>query len=287
MKLWLRTLIGILIFYFIMIIITTISPVFFGDFFNNEKKDIVITSHRGAAGYAPENTLAAIKKGLESDVNRIEVDIHQSKDGKLIIIHDEILDRTTNRHGMVKDFNYEDLLKLDAGSWFSDKYTSEKLPLLEDAFRLIDGKATFVIELKHGSDFYPGIEKKVVSLIHEFNAYDWVVVHSFDDKVLKKFREIDTNIVLHKLFIFKTNLFPLIYDTHIHKASLKDYSYVKEISVYYKFINKSLVDRAHKLGLKINAWTVNDPDIALRLVKMGVDGIITDFPKEIKLKLSY
>ena len=286
MRLWLKVILALLFYYLFMVILTTISPALWVDFFPHSKShQVVVTAHRGAAGYAPENTLAAIEKGLESGAQRIEVDIHQSKDGKLFIMHDETLDRTTNGHGLLKDMNSDELLKLDAGSWFSAEYHGEKLPLLDQAFKMINGKAVFVIELKHGSDFYPGIEKKVVDMVRRYNAYEWVIIHSFDDNVLRTIHRLDPKITLHKLFVFKTNLFPLMYDVKIHLALLKDYLFTKEISVYYKFVNPALVSRAHKLGFKVNAWTVDDPEVAKRLVNMGVDGIITNYPNEIMHEL--
>ncbi len=274
---------GLLLLYYVIIVVsTTFSPALFMNFpGKSANKHVVITAHRGSAGYAPENTLAAIRKGLASGADRIEVDIHQSKDGQLFIMHDVSVDRTTNGHGLLKNYTSDSLKKLDAGSWFSPEYKGEPVPTLEEAFKLINGKAVFVVELKHGSDMYPGIEEKVIDLIRKYNAYSWVIIHSFDDKVLQRFHQLDHRIELHKLFVFKTNLFPLIYDLKVHFGSLKKYNNVKEISVYYKFVNKPLINAAHRMGFKINAWTVNDPDIARRLIYMGVDGIITDYPSEI------
>ncbi len=280
--------IGLLLLYYVIIVVsTTFSPALFMNIpASPANKHVVITAHRGAGGYAPENTLAAIRKGLASGADRIEVDIHQSRDGQLFIMHDATVDRTTNGHGLLKNFTSDSLKKLDAGSWFSPEYKGEPIPTLEEAFKLINGKAVFVVELKHGSDVYPGIEEKVIDLIRKYNAYSWVVIHSFDDKVLERFHQLDPRITLHKLFVFKTNFFPLIYDLKVHFGSLKDYNYVKEISVYYKFVNKPLIKAVHRMGMKINAWTVDDPKIAQRLVNMGVDGIITNYPVEIARQIN-
>ncbi len=277
------TVIGFILLYVLTDVLITFSPVLYRDVQKLEyKPKVVYTGHRGAACYAPENTLPSIDTALKLGVDRVEVDVHQTKDGHVVIIHDATVDRTTNGTGKVKDLTLEQIEKLDAGSWFSPKFKGTKIPTLEQAFELINGKAVFVIELKHGSDVYPGIEQKVADLIRKYNAYDWVVIHSFDDKVLEKFHEIDSNITLHKLFVFKLNMIPLMYDTHLHFASLKKYKYCKELSVYYKFTNPYLIKRAHVLGFKVNAWTVDKPVTGLRLVNYKTDGIISNCPDKIK-----
>ncbi len=283
MKSFLWTVLGFLALYILTDVLITFSPALYRNVQNLEYKPAVTyTGHRGAACYAPENTLASIDTALKLGVDRVEVDVHQTKDGQVVIIHDETVDRTTNGHGKVKDLTFAQIEKLDAGSWFSPEFKDEKIPSLEQAFQLIDGKAVFVIELKHGSDVYPGIEQKVIDLIRKYNAYDWVIIHSFDDKVLEKFHELDPKVTLHKLFVFKMNMIPLMYDTKLHFTSLKRYKYCKELSVYYKFLNPYLIKRAHQLGFKVNAWTVDDPKTGLRLVNYKTDGIISDCPDKIK-----
>ena len=129
MKLWLKIILAFVLYYFLMVILTTINPALWVDFFpHKSSKNVVITAHRGAAGYAPENTLSAIQKGIESGAQRIEVDIHQSKDGRLFIMHDQSVDRTTNGHGLIKNLTSIQLRRLDAGNWYSSEFKGEKIP---------------------------------------------------------------------------------------------------------------------------------------------------------------
>ncbi len=121
-----------------------------------------ILAHRGASAYAPENTMAAFKKAIEMNADGIELDVHLSKDGYIVIIHDERVDRTTDGKGEVKDFSLDELKKLDAGSWFSDEYKGEKIPTLEELLSLIKNTEIYLnIEIKAGYRVYPDIEEKL------------------------------------------------------------------------------------------------------------------------------
>ncbi len=227
---------------------------------------IMVTGHRGAAGHAPENTLASIRKALEMGADRIEIDVQQSKDGVVVILHDKTLKRTTNGKGYVRNKTFAELSALVALAEFAASFPNEKIPTLEEALILINGKAKFVIEIKDGNAYYPDIEQHIVALIHQYKAEKWCIVHSFNDAALAKVHEIDANIVLHKLFVAGLG------------RDLKKWDYVQEFSVNEHFATKKIIAKVHKLGKKINVWTVNDKAKMESLIKMGVDGIITNFP---------
>lgn len=246
---------------------------------NNSLADkVMVTGHRGAAGLAPENTLASIKKALAQTTDRIEVDVRQTKDNVVVCLHDKTLDRTTNGKGAINDIRFTSLQNLSAGSKFSKSFKNEKVPTLENTLKLINGQSTLVIEIKEGDELYTGIEKNVVNLINRYNAKDWTVVHSFNDSVLLRIKKLDSEIVLHKLLIADFPLFHLIYDGNFRITNLEFYDFVDEFSCYYPFTTKRLIKKVHRLGKKINVWTVNDSTKINRLINMGVDGIITDYP---------
>lgn len=228
--------------------------------------DLVITGHRGYAGKYPENTLIGIQKALELGVDRIEIDVHQTKDEVLILMHDTSLDRTTNGEGKIKDLYYKDLQTLNASAEFSPDFAAEKIPTLKEALAMVQGKAQLIIEIKEGHDYYPNIEKHILQTIADGKAKDWCIIHSFKNEVLEKVHELDTTIVLHKLL-----LSPIFYD-------FEKLDYVSEFSIYHRFISRSLIDKIHKLGKKVNTWTVNDAAKMQKLKDLGIDGIITDFP---------
>ncbi len=239
---------------------------------------ISLTGHRGAAGFAPENTLSSIKKALEFNTDRIEVDVRQTKDNVVVCIHDKTINRTTNGNGAVNELSFNDLRKFDAGSKFSKKFKNEKVPTLEEAIQLINGKSKLVVEIKDGNELYPEIEKRVVNIINKHNAKDWVLVHSFNDSVLLRINKLDSEIILHKLLIADFPIFYLIYDGKFRVTNLDFYNFVDEFSCYYPFTTRRLIKKVHSLGKKINVWTVDDSISINRLINLGVDGIITDYP---------
>lgn len=249
---------------------------------NNQFIDqLVLTGHRGAAGLAPENTVASVKKALELKTDRIEVDVRQTKDNRVVCLHDKTIDRTVNGKGAIENINYKNLLKLSAGKKFAGPFKDEKVPTLERILQLVNGQSVLVIEIKDGDELYPGIEKQVVNLIHQNKAGEWVIIHSFDDHVLKRIHELDDEIVLHKLLIADFPLFHLIYDGKFRVTTLEFYDFVDEFSCYYPFTTKRLIRKVHQLGKKINVWTVNDSTLIHRMINLGVDGIITDYPNYI------
>jgi glycerophosphoryl diester phosphodiesterase len=136
-------------------------------------------AHRGCSSAAPENTMAAFQKAIELGVEGIELDVHQSKDGELVVIHDATLSRTTSGRGYVNDLNWSELQQLDAGSWFEVEYASERLPKLEDVLNLLKGRSTVFIEIKQGRKPYPGIEERVMACIEKLNMQQHVFIHSF------------------------------------------------------------------------------------------------------------
>jgi glycerophosphoryl diester phosphodiesterase len=118
-----------------------------------------IIAHRGASGSAPENTLAAIELAIANKADMIEIDIHQTKDGKLVVIHDDKLDRTTTGKGKINELTLEEIKKHDAGSWFNTSFSNEKVPELKEVLELINGKCKLLIEIKGKPSDYSGLEK--------------------------------------------------------------------------------------------------------------------------------
>jgi glycerophosphoryl diester phosphodiesterase len=243
---------------------------------------IILTGHRGAGGLAPENTLAAVDSGLMYGVDRIEVDIRQTKDGIVVCIHDEKINRTSNGEGLVNELTYSKLSKFDAGNWFSPKFKDEKIPTLESVLQKTINKAVLLIEIKDGNEVYEGIEEKVVNLINKYQAKQWAIIHSFNDSVLYRIHKIDPEIKLHKLLIADFPFLYLIYDGNFRITKLENYYFVDEFSVFLPFATKRLISHVHKMNKKINVWTVNEKIKINRLVNIGVDGIITDYPNYIK-----
>ncbi|MEW4924437.1 glycerophosphodiester phosphodiesterase family protein [Algibacter sp. 2305UL17-15] len=258
----------------------SLSPIFFKDFSNEENTHKTkIIAHRGASSFAPENTLASIQAALNQNPDRIEIDVQQTSDKVVVLMHDTSLDRTTNGTGLIKEKTFKDLSKLDAGSWFSNEFKDERIPTLEAAIQLINGKCQLIIEIKKGSSYYPNIEKNILNSIQKYNAEDWVIIHSFDDTVLETVHALNPKIPLHKLFVGKFKFSPFIYSNSFDRLDLKKYNYIDEYSINYVFANREIIDILKSNGKKVNVWTVDNSETARELTALGVDGIITNNPK--------
>jgi glycerophosphoryl diester phosphodiesterase len=246
---------------------------------NLDRTKITITGHRGAAGLAPENTLSAIREGMKY-ADRIEIDVHQSKDGRIIVMHDARVDRTTNGKGKIKNLDSTEIRKLDAGSWFSEKYIEEEVPFLEEVIDLVCPTKILLIEMKDGE--YENFEENVLSIIKEKQVQERVIIQSFSTKILERIHKLSPKIKLHKLFVKKIHFFGI--DIMIAKIvqlfNFKKYNYIKEYSVYHRFITKYFIKDLDKRtgGKMINTWVENDVKRAQKLIKKGIDGFITDYP---------
>lgn len=261
----------------------SISPIFFQKKpikFNSD--NVVITSHRGASNLAPENTLSSINLALKSKPNKIEVDVHQTLDSIVILMHDTTLDRTTNGSGLIKEQTFGNISKLDAGSWFSKDFLGEKVPTLEDVIKLTKGKCQLIIEIKKGNDFYPNIINNILKTIKKLDAEKWVIIHSFDYKILENVHKLNSKIPVQKLVFLKFKFIPFIISNKIEKLEIKKYPYIKEYSLNYIFSNRSIINYLKINGKKINIWTVNDSITAKKIMALGADGIITDNPDILK-----
>ncbi|MBX7241910.1 MAG: glycerophosphodiester phosphodiesterase [Bacteroidia bacterium] len=241
-----------------------------------QNRKITVTGHRGAASYAPENTLSGISKALQLKPDRIEIDVQQTQDGIVVLMHDITLSRTTNGKGKVKNFTFEEVRKLDAASKFTPEgafvgipLPFEPVPSLEEAIQLINGQTQFIIEIKKGNEYYPGIVNNIVSLIQKYNAHSWCIIHSFEDSVLKAVHEADDRVVLHSVTAMRRS------------RQLRQMPYISEVSVYYKFATQKWIDKIHKMGKKVNVWTVNNEEDIQKMINIGVDGIISNNPDRV------
>lgn len=279
MKIFLIVLASIL---FIYLVIFTYNK----DFFAGNMKPVespLIIAHRGASGYAPENTLASVQKALDMGVDIIEVDIHLSKDKELIVIHDATLDRTTNGMDEVQDHTLAALKKLDAGGWFDKSFEGEPIPTLREVMKLINGQSVILIEIKKGkSGIYTGIEQKVVDIIRAFKAEKWSIVQSFEPEVIEKMHKIAPDITLHKLIVGTIPIFSVYHDGKFRARSVYSFDYVQAINPYHYLLTQRFINETHKRGMKVFTYTINDENEIENVLKMGVDGIVTNFPDRVK-----
>mgnify|MGYP001583550457 CR=1 FL=1 len=164
----------------------------------------VIIAHRGASVIAPENTIAAFKQAIADGADYLEIDVQQTSDSELVIIHDATIDRTTNGKGKVKDFTYEQLRQLDAGSWFErGKFPDERIPRLQDVIDILDTTTKLLLEIKEGSDMYPNIEQRIIDCIMRNHLENRTIIKSFEDDVLNTVRLINPKLPLLKVYVYQ------------------------------------------------------------------------------------
>lgn len=229
-----------------------------------------LIAHRGSSGHAPENTLASFRLALEQGAKAVELDVHQSKDHELVVIHDEDLKRVGRRKDRVGDLTAAELSRCDVGSWFDGRFAAEGVPTLEAVYDAVDGRAQIHVEIKRGSSLYPGIEERVVELIRRRRAWDRTVVSSFDHKALYMVRSLDERVRLGYLL----GLTPLP-KAWTEMKELK----AESLNLSQRQTNARRLRACHQRGLRMRVYTVNTERELARLSKLGVDGVFTNFPE--------
>lgn len=238
------------------------------------KKNIVITAHRGGAGYAPENTLQAISRSLQAGAGSIETDIHMSADGELIVCHDRRVNRTTDGKGAIGRMTGDALRGLTVLDR-NGKATGEHLPRLEEVLELIGGRAELLLEIKRTGNDNPGIEKAAVEMLERHNAVSWTVIQSFNDEVLENVHSIAPSVRLEKLLFCKIGGLPVIYDGTFTRFSLEKYSYIESFNFFFRGLSRTFAEYLHENGKSVRLWTLKSPE---QIPDYDFEGIITDYP---------
>ncbi|PYI56961.1 glycerophosphodiester phosphodiesterase [Paenibacillus flagellatus] len=234
-------------------------------------KPVRVVGHRGAAGDAPENTLASFALAVKQGADAIELDVHPSKDGRLVVCHDTTVNRTTNGKGEIGQMTVEQLKKLDAGSWGGKAFAGERLPLLEDVFDLVPPRMEVNVEIKSDS---PALRDALIGMLRERELFGRVFVSSFNHECLVRLKRAEPLVKIGLLYDTK----PLRPAEAHGKYGVEPYS----LHPHHKLVDRSFVEEAERLGLRVYPWTVNDEPRMRALVELGVSGIITDFPGKLR-----
>lgn len=243
----------------------------------------LVIGHRGFSAFAPENTLPAFSMALEAGVDAVELDYRQSADGELIVIHDADLDRTTDarlhwggKHIKVHDKTAWEIRALDAGSWFDPKYGETRVPFLSEALDLIQPRAIPLLERKAG-DLH-----SVVNLLESKRLVGKVVVQSFDWNFLCALHEYLPEQPLAALGPLSglpgVKRAPGIFGQLTGRWLKALRKTGARVVVWNKQVSPAAVRQAHHQGLQVWIYTINRPELAERLLNMGVDGLITNNP---------
>jgi len=241
-------------------------------------------AHRGASGSAPENTVSAFKKALEIGVDAVELDLHGTKDGEIVAIHDATLSRTTNLSGLVREKTLATIKMADAGGWFHPDFGGERIqvdattvrtvarelvPTLAEALECISGNAIAVLEIKD-----PAISAAVVRKIRNMNALDRVVIISFHIPVLRDVRGLEPRIPTGWLIGSRNNS---VSPTHVCQQ-LGELG-CNLLNVYHELITTEFAYEIRRRGIALWCWTVDDLDRMREMEKLGVQGITSNYPE--------
>jgi glycerophosphoryl diester phosphodiesterase len=215
-------------------------------------KEILLIAHRGASAYAPENSVESFKKAIAMNAKAIECDVRISKDKKLVVIHDDKIDRTTKMKGFVKDYDASQLKEFG-------------IPEFEDFLKLMkENSVILLVEIKE-----PGSEKKALSLVKDYRLESRVIIVSFFAEVIEKVKKLDSMIRTGYIFSRIESKSPIEVALSA-KADL--------ILPRYSLVDKDMTHEAHENQLKVFTWTVDSKETAEEMIKLGVDGIASNKP---------
>lgn len=239
-----------------------------------------VFAHRGAKAVAPENTLPAFQRAIEMRVDGIELDVHCSQDGHLVVIHDESLERTTTGTGKVGDYTAAQLARIDAGSRFHPTFSGVGVPTLAAVFDLVGNRCQVNVEIKSDDPNGGDQAEPLIELIKARNLYDQVIVSSFNPPSLIKMRALAPTIQLGLLYYLPLPAF-------LRDAWFTSIINPDAIHPYHRLVNADLMTWAQTRGCPVNTWTVNDTAEAQRLAALGVNVIMSDVPDQIMAALQH
>lgn len=226
-------------------------------------------AHRGASAEAPENTLAAFELALTQGADAIELDLHQTADGRIVVIHDFFLRRTTGDRRAVKSVSYSELRTLSSGSWFSPKFRNEVVPTLEAVLDLAKERTFLHLELKQGSSKYPEIEENLLRILSTAKAVHRVRVSSFDEAALARLRGLSRRLSLG-LLTRRTKTGQIL--------SLARRLGVASVHLSTKRYSRRTMAALQAAGFAVYVYTVDRPTAMRRYLADGVDGLFTNQP---------
>lgn len=232
------------------------------------KKPHMVIAHRGASSYAPENTFAAYDLAIEMGVRHIELDVHLTSDGHIVVIHDETVDRTTDGTGPVTSHTLEEIRALDAGTRFGERFRGERIPAFREVIERYKGRLHLHIEIKGRS---PSLAPATADLIRHYGMEDQVTITSFQDAPLREIR----------VYAPELPAGWLVTEVNEQTISLARAMGLAQICPRADTVTPELVRRLHAEGFVARAWGVATEDLMERVVLAGADGMTVNFPDKL------
>ena len=233
----------------------------------------LLIGHRGYPAKFPENTLASFEGAIQARCDMVELDVTLTRDRKVVVIHDDTLDRTTSGKGAVRAHTLEEIKRLDAGSWFDPRFATERVPELFEVMKLTTGRCMVNIEIKasafEAADPTDAVEHQVVKLVKTSGAMGRVIVSSFDKRILQRIAAMQEP--------------PAIAYISDHRADQRVLEMLLAMRAFsfhprFKVLSRTQVDLLHSAGIKVFPWTINTRQEAENLLAMVVDGLICNDP---------
>lgn len=228
-------------------------------------------AHRGASHAAPANTLAAFRTAVDLGADGIEFDVHLSKDGKIVVIHDFAVDTTTDGHGLVRDKTLAELQELDAGRWFAPAFAGQRIPTLQQVTDAVGRDLLLNIELKVAGLQDDGLAAAVVHHVERNHLGDRVVISSFSRLAVRRVKRIAPHLAVGWLYGPARDRFML-------KSGSRTLQQCEALHPYYSMVDAEYKRWATARNYRVHVWTVDDPAEMQRLARLGVDMIITNRP---------
>ena len=225
-------------------------------------------AHRGASSYRPENTLISFRYGVELGANGIELDLQKTKDGKVVIFHDDVIDNKSNGRGKIADYTYAELLEMDFGAWKGEEFKGTKICLFEDfAKEFLRKDLTFAIEIKAEN-----LEKEALEVIYQYKKHDKIYISSFKFDILEKVRALDKEIKISWLI-----------QEPINEANVEKLLSIggNQICPEAKDVTKEGIALAEKNGLGVRLWGVYDEEIMRSVYPLAPEGMTVNFPDKL------
>ena len=238
-------------------------------------------AHRGASGNFPENTRLAFEKAIDARADMIELDCQLSRDGHVVVFHDERLLRTARVRGIVREKTLEELKKFDIGPWKKRAFRGQRILTLEETLEIVAGKADLCLDIKQFPGSQPGIEIKLLFILTHYSYLDQTIFSSFNYSCLARVRELAPEARIGLIHGAGVRENPFAVAAEMGAAS---------IHVQREFASREFLEQAWEAGLDVHVWTVNSPQDMQTFSSLGVQGLISDFPERflaLKRKSSY
>ncbi len=234
---------------------------------------LLCLAHRGVPSRAPENTLPAFQEAFKAGVDFIELDVMETADGVLIVSHDYHLEEGTEGNGYIWEQPYAAIAELNAAYRWGGEFSPTRIPRLEEVLEALPEDMLINIELKSRRWFNPGFEEKVIALVRRYYLVKRTIISSFSPLSLLKVRRLEPELAIG--YIWRDTLVPW----YLRRPYCLNLVHPDFLHLHVIVTTPEIVDKAHRRGMKVNVWTVNNRPMIQYLKSIGVDGIFTDFPE--------